>query len=210
MPRLLLRTVRRHSGLFRLSLQNLPRLIQVSPLHRGEMTTRTLYNGDVRALVIFGSYLSTCTLLTAVLVRDLYRQYLSRHKRTDPEAIQFSIRTTHIFVACAVVSLSITWYYMTNFFSMSYQAWALQNGILIPTAPQKLGDVITWMHAIRLGPWLEAVQLFRDAWEVAMETPGRLVWSQPIFFITAAWAFFIGHEGAKRQRFHPTAWLTTR
>ena len=97
--------------------------------------------------------------------------------------------------ACATVSLGVTWYYMLSFFSLSYRTWALQRDIGLPARPHDIDSLGQWLKFVRLGAWLKDVQLFRDAWEVAMESHSRLLWSQPIFFITMTWAFFIGERG---------------
>lgn len=166
------------------------------------MTHYSLQYDDTRALLIFGTYLSICTSLTGLIVRDLFKQYKSvQHRSWGTNTIYRSTNTTQVFAACAAVSLSITWYYMISFFSVSYQAWAFPRGTPVLSAPAESSGLILWMHGIHLGQWLKDVQLFREAWEIAMETPGRLAWSQPIFFITTAWGFFITHEGTKSIMF---------
>jgi hypothetical protein len=84
---------------------------------------------------------------------------------------------------------------MLSFFGLSYRTWALRHGISPPTQPHNVKELRHWIQAIHLGAWLKDVKLFRDAWETATETYGRLFWSQPIFFITSLWAFFIGDQG---------------
>ena len=86
---------------------------------------------------------------------------------------------------------------MVDFFSLSYRTWAHEHGIRVPARPQTFQHMYLWAEEIHLGSWLGDVKLFREAWEIAMESYGRLVWSQPIFFITATWSFFIGEQGAR-------------
>jgi len=147
--------------------------------------------GEFRALAIFASYLAACACLTGLICRNLYKQVQrrgDRHHRSANSSIQ-------AFSMLAVICLGITWYYMLSFFSLSYRVWVLQHGISIPVTPQNLRNSIQWVAQLQLGAWLKDVKLFRDAWEVAMETPGRLFWAQPIFFVTAAWSFYVGHQG---------------
>ena len=161
------------------------------------MTETDIRSGDTRALVIFGAYLSTCTLLSALIIQDLFSQYSTRYAREKYMVYSSSLSpgTALIFGFCAVFCLGITWYYMFSFFSLSYKAWAFRNGIEIPSTPGSIRDLRSWIDDVRLGAWLKDVQLFRDAWEMAMETHGRLFWSQSIFFITTAWSFFVGDQG---------------
>ena len=148
-------------------------------------------SSNVRAITIFSTYLSTCTLLTSLLVRDLLQRY--RRRRNDiPKG---NITTCALFAVLASLSLATTWRYMLQFFSLSYHAWAHEHGINVPARPQTFQDLYSWVGEIHLGSWLGDVKLFREAWEIAMESYGRLVWSQPIFFITTIWAFFIGEQG---------------
>jgi hypothetical protein len=151
----------------------------------------------MRAIGIFGSYLSTCVLLTGLIVRDLFKQHNLRRNRgsSSGQATSSSLTSILAFSICATVSLGITWYYMLSFFSLSYRTWALQHGISLPTWPNNIEGLVQCLKLIRLGAWLKDVQLFRDAWEVAMESHSRLLWSQPIFFITTTWAFFVGERG---------------
>jgi hypothetical protein len=147
-----------------------------------------LDSNDLRAIAIFGGYLSTCGFLTGIIVKDLVTEHGKLKRRVSSTPII-------VFAGCAAVSLGVTWYYMLSFFSLSYRAWALQHGISPPTQPHHVKELRPWIQAIHLGAWLKDVQLFRDAWETAMESYGRLFWSQPIFFITSIWAFFIGDQG---------------
>ena len=164
---------------------------------KSRMQSTSLQPGDIRALCIFGGYLSTCTLLTALIIGDLCKQYRTweNQQKTKGHFRRPGTRTVRIFGACATICLSITWYYMISFFALSYQVWAVQNVVNVPETPWHLGEVAPWVRSLQLGSWLKDVQLFRDAWEVAMETPGRLFWSQPIFFVTTAWSFYIGYQG---------------
>lgn len=157
---------------------------------------------QARAVLIFGSYLIICASLTALIGRDLLKRWRSIRntangkKRPLPKP---STGAAQISLASAAVCLGITWYHMLSFFSLSYRVWAVQHGIKLLAAPQSLAELISWMQAIHLGQWLKDVKLFREAWEVAMETPARLFWSQPIFFITAAWSFYVGRQGRHSQ-----------
>lgn len=154
-------------------------------------TQQTLAN-DTRAISIFVGYLFICSSLTAFIARDLVGQY--RKQRTKSSSTAFT-RPTLIFAACAAVSLAVTWYYMLSFFSLSYCAWAFHHGFQLPARPHSFNELSQWIQELRLGSWLKDVKLFREAWETAMETPGRLCWSQPIFFIATLWAFFVGENG---------------
>ena len=145
-------------------------------------------SSDVRAIAIFGGYLSICGLLSGTIVKDLITQHYKFRNRV-------SSTPTLVFASCATVSLGITWYYMLSFFGLSYRTWALQHDISIPKPPHNTEELSRWIHTIQLGAWLKDVKLFKDAWETAMESHGRLLWSQPIFFITSMWAFFIGEQG---------------
>ena len=161
------------------------------------MPNLELDSSDVRAIGIFVSYLSICILLTGLIVRDLAKQHnLRRNRRSSSEQATSTYLTSILaFSICAAVSLGVTWYYMLGFFSLSYRTWALQHGIDLPTRPHNIESLGQWLKLIRLGAWLKDVQLFRDAWEVTMESHSRLVWSQPIFFIATSWAFFVGERG---------------
>ena len=147
-------------------------------------------SSDVRAISIFATYLSTCTLLTGIIVRDLIQQY--RRRRGHKPSVNITLCA--LLAILALLSLATTWSYMLEFFSLSYRAWAHENGISTPARPNRIQDLHLWVGEIHLGSWLGDVKLFREAWEIAMENHGRLIWSQPIFFITAAWAFFIGEQ----------------
>lgn len=149
-------------------------------------------SSNVRAISIFASYLTACALLTSLIIKDLMQQYRKRQKNHPAAATPVAAL---LFGVCALLSLGVTWHYMLSFFSLSYRAWASEHGVGLPDRPQTLQELNLWVNKIQLGPWLKDVKLFREAWEVAMETPGRLVWSQPIFFVTSVWAFYIGEQG---------------
>jgi hypothetical protein len=150
-------------------------------------------SSNVRAITIFATYLSICTLLTGLIGKDLVQQY-RRRRRDIPRS---NIMICAALVVLALLSLTTTWSYMLQFFGLSYRAWAHEHGIGVPTRPQEFQDIYQWAGEIHLGAWLGDVKLFREAWEIAMESYGRLLWSQPIFFITTIWAFSIGEQGTR-------------
>lgn len=144
------------------------------------------------AIVIFICYLSVCATLCSLILYDLWL----RHKTSTPHPsdssltamFTFPIRPHRliVFLVLTFSSIALTWYYMISFFSLSYRVWA-------HTHAAELG--LNIYDGVHMGPWLQDVELFRQAWEIVLETPQRLVWSQPIFFISAAWSVFLGLEG---------------
>lgn len=155
---------------------------------------------NLRAISIFASYLLTCCLLTGLIIRDLLIQHRIRQNGRTLKALPPRPTAAMVFATCAIGSLGVTWYYMLSFFSLSYRAWALQHSVQLPSIPKTIQEIGNFVNAIHLGAWLKDVKLFKDAWEVAMETPGRLFWSSPIFFISTIWAIFVGDEGTRSDQ----------
>lgn len=144
----------------------------------------TFQSRDIRAAAVFGTYLSTCLGLTMLICSNLnwaydIRKRLKPKDRFPPPFIKSLFKT---YVLFAGVCLALTWYYMLSFFALSYKVWALHHAA-------------STFNLHTAAAWLKDVQLFRDAWEVALETPGRLVWSQPIFFVTALWSIYVCRSG---------------
>lgn len=144
---------------------------------------------NTRAVSIFITYLSTNFFLFQLTVASIGDFSRSPSRKSNRGVLLFNILQS--------VSLGVTWYYMSSFFGLSYRSWASDHGVPLPAIPdlKSLGQVGEALAAIRLGPWLKDVKLFRDAWETVVETPARTCWSLPIFFITMAWSVFIAKEG---------------
>lgn len=158
------------------------------------MASDDIHAREFGAAAVFGSYLATCLGLTLLIASDLASRIESRlqGQNRPKDAKPLPLQRLKVFMMLAGICLSVTWYYMISFFQLSYKIWALEH--VVASFDLRLATA-----------WLKDVQLFRDAWEVALETPGRLFWSQPIFFITAAWSIYVCRAG--ERKFRPRAYL---
>lgn len=157
-----------------------------------DLPVKTATSSNTRALLIFTGYITINISLAFLIARSIVNAYVR-----SPSSYRQSRRYASIlvFTNLALLSLSVTWYYMTSFFALSYQSWALTNNVTLPESSLfEMGPTL-WFSQVHLGSWLKDVQLFREAWETVVETPGRRCWSLPIFFFTTGWSFYIAQEG---------------
>ena len=161
---------------------------------------------NIKPVAILCSYLCLAAVLTAQILRLLYQAKIRpQTQRQDPHHRPPKSAHLVIFATLAVVSLVITWYYMLAFFRLSYQTWARNNSLSLPTRLWR-SDVLLARNedvgGLHLGAWLRDTKLFKDAWETVIDGRVRFWWSQQIFLITTIWSVFLGVEGAGRV--HPT------
>ena len=157
-----------------------------------------LYNSNLRPLSVFGGYLILASALTGLVSYDvLYKAFRALPPSQDTRHRQ-SNREKHmqLFALLAVISLATTWYYMLQYFALSYRVWAYEMGEILPsTLWGENGYLEFGTLRLSLGRWLLDTSLFRDAWEIVIERSGRYWWSQQIFLGAATWSVFVGIEG---------------
>lgn len=145
---------------------------------------------NVRAFLIFSSYLLICFLVAALIIRSLVaktRRLLSENASLKASQEDHGHRHSRLgkaalFAVLAVASLSVTWYFMFFFFRFSYREW---------TRSQSHG------YDMALSDWLKDSSLFEEAWSSAMATPERFWWTQQIFIFTTLLAIDIGFVGER-------------
>jgi hypothetical protein len=128
---------------------------------------------NLRPLAIFSSYMILAALLTVITIRTILQKAKSS---------SYSLLRISIFSVLASLSLATTWFYMYQFFALSYRTWAL-NGYH------------KGVDGLQLGEWLGDSQLFEEAWGTACATPQRYWWTQQIFLLTTFWSLILGAEG---------------
>ena len=154
---------------------------------------------NIKPITILCSYLCLAVVLTAQILRVLYQaKTRSQTQQQDPHYRPPNSAHLIHFATLAVVSLVITWYYMLAFFTFSYQTWARNNNVPLPTRLNVLSARNEDVGGLHLGAWLRDTKLFKDAWETVIDGSARFWWSQQIFLITTIWSVFLGVEGAHR------------
>lgn len=142
-----------------------------------------------RAYIIFFSYLGLCALLTTFIIFRLVRNYIvlseSVTRRVPPRR---HIRT---FSLLAAVSLCTTWYFMFNYFRISYQTWVMWR-----TKYAVSQDMMHW------GLWLRESSLFREAWDAVIVGHARYWWSHQIFFFACALGLSLEERGKSPREKH--------
>jgi hypothetical protein len=137
---------------------------------------------NARAYVIFFSYLGLCLSLSAFIVYKLVQNYNVLSKSTTARLpARAHVR---IFAMLAVLSLLTTWYYMFNYFRVSYQAWAMWR-----SRYEVSQDRMHW------GLWLTETSLFREAWETVIVGNARYWWSHQIFFFACGLGLSLEERG---------------
>lgn len=152
-----------------------PRYMQKDPPPIGSDT-----NG--RAYFIFFSYLALCFSLSVFIIYKLVQNYnaLSKSIPTRRPAKQH----VRVFALLAALSLLTTWYYMFNYFRVSYQAWAMWRSRF-----EISQDKMHW------GLWLKETSLFREAWETVIVGNARYWWSHQIFFFASGLGLSLEERG---------------
>lgn len=140
------------------------------------------YDNNTRAYSIFYGYLLTCAGLAAFIIHRLLKSYIvlskSRTARPPPK------KHVMVFAALATGSLLTTWYYMLQYFKVSYQTWLMWRSYweLSP-------DKNHW------GIWLRETSLFKEAWELVIVGNARYWWSHQIFFFACALGLALEQKG---------------
>ncbi|KAF1813403.1 hypothetical protein P152DRAFT_473131 [Eremomyces bilateralis CBS 781.70] len=145
-----------------------------------------------RAVCIFSAYMLLAAGLSTRLIYLLSTQARRRARRLAADGKSKGLhagRRGPLFGILTMISLATTWYYMFAFFATSYRAWAAHRGIMASDHP----------YGAQLALWLKESSLFKEAWGTALDTPGRLWWTQQIFSFTTAWSIFLGFEGESNQ-----------
>ncbi|KAJ4359494.1 uncharacterized protein N0V89_000048 [Didymosphaeria variabile] len=139
----------------------------------------------MRAYFMFFSYLGLCFSLSVFIIYKLVQKYnvLSR-STTGRLPAKAHIRT---FAILAALSLFTTWYYMSNYFRVSYQAWAMWR-----SRYEISQDKMHW------GLWLKETSLFREAWETIVVGNARYWWSHQIFFFASGLGLSLEERGVRR------------
>lgn len=149
---------------------------------------------NLRALLIFSSYLGACFLLAVLIIRPLISRFSrllrgnvsTRASKQDDAHQRSRIRKVILFATLALASLVATWYHMFRFFRYSYREW-------ITSQKYESFD-------LPLSDWLKDSSLFEEAWSSAMATPERFWWTQQIFIFTTLLAIDIGFVGKRDLR----------
>ena len=157
---------------------------------------------NIKPVTILGSYLCLAAVLTTQILRLLYRAK-SRPQTQQQDLHYWNPKSAHLvlFATLALVSLVITWYYMLAFFTLSYQTWARNNNIPLPSRLWGSNVLLARnedVGGLHLGLWLRDTKLFKNAWETVIGGKARFWWSQQIFLITTIWSVSLGVEGAQR------------
>jgi hypothetical protein len=140
---------------------------------------------NFRPLAIFTSYMVLALTLTLTILNTIAK----RRKINKSILLPVETKKIRIFAVLAILSLGTTWYYMFQFFALSYRTWASN------FAPTTEGEA----NGLQLGLWLRDSRLFEEAWGFACATPHRWWWTQQIFLCTTMWSLILGREGTSMQ-----------
>lgn len=137
---------------------------------------------NTRAYLIFFSYLGLCVSLTVLIVQKLLKSYLvlSKSATARPPPRKHVL----LFVGLAAGSVLSTWYYMVQYFKVSYQIWLMWRSYYDLTT-----DKTHW------GLWLKETSLFKEAWEIAIVGNARYWWTHQIFFFASGLGLVLEQKG---------------
>ncbi|KAJ4295351.1 hypothetical protein N0V90_007363 [Kalmusia sp. IMI 367209] len=138
-----------------------------------------------RAYLIFFSYLGLCVSLSVFIIYRLIQNYNVLSKSTTARLPER--KHIRVFAILAAASLFTTWYYMFNYFRVSYQAWAMWRSRF-----EISQDKMHW------GLWLKETSLFREAWETVIVGNSRYWWSHQIFFFACGLGLSLEERGVRR------------
>ena len=139
-------------------------------------------NSKVEPAVLFAGYLTTSLSLTSVIVRTLQQAFVVL---PPSQATPSRRKHVQIFSALSMLSLSVVWYYVFAFFTLTYRVWASERGVDMLNGGFWNG---AWLTDLELSRWLRDTPIFTDMWEIALERSSRFWWSQQLFLGGAAWA----------------------
>jgi hypothetical protein len=136
---------------------------------------------NFRPLAIFTFYMTLALTLTVTIIQTIIKRRKVNASKLSPS----QITKLRVFSFLAILSLGTTWYYMFQFFVVSYKSWA-------STFPAVVSGEL---RGLQLGLWLKDSKLFEEAWGTACATPIRYWWTQQIFLWTTIWSLGLGKTG---------------
>jgi len=149
------------------------------------MEKRPIYTGtdsNTRPYFIFFTYLTTCVGLTLYVIHKLLKNYIVLSKSTS--ARPPPRKHVLLFIGLAASSLLTTWYYMIQYFKVSYKTWLMWRSYYEFTDDQN-----HW------GMWLKDTSLFKEAWEITIVGNARYWWTHQIFFFACALGLALEQKG---------------
>ncbi|KAF2642592.1 hypothetical protein P280DRAFT_269030 [Massarina eburnea CBS 473.64] len=135
-----------------------------------------------RAYFIFFSYLGLAVSLTTLIVLRIFKSYSILLNSTTAQIP--SKKHVRMFVALAIWSVLMVWYYEMRYFSVSYKSWMMWRSYYDLTPDQ--------MH---WGLWLKETSLFKEAWETAVVGNARYWWTNQIFFFACGLGLSLEQRG---------------
>lgn len=140
-----------------------------------------------RAYFIFFSYLGLCASLTVFVIYKIVKSYTVLSKSTTAQLPPR--KHVRLFAILAAGSLITTWYYMLEYFKLSYKTWLMWRSFYELTPDQR-----HW------GLWLRETSLFREAWETAIVGNARYWWTHQIFFFACGLGLSLEQRGESRKK----------
>lgn len=157
-----------------------------------------LTRSNLRPFGLISAYVSSAfALISFVGYYGIYGAYRSLPP-SQQTRLRASSRKKHMigFAGLAMLSLSITSYYIANFFALSYQVWAKEMDGPAPTKVWGSNGIFgEGSVGVDLGRWFHDTELMSEAWEITIGRSRRYWWSQQVILGTILWSTFLGIEG---------------
>ena len=161
-----------------------------------------LSNSNTVPIALFSAYVSATSFLLYVIG---YRVLFQAHGALPPsQSTRFREgarrKQVEIFGALAFLSLAFAVSYGYNFLKLSYQVWAFERGVTVPTGLfGQYGVFSRDVGQLQLGRWLRDTDLLSELWEIAMEKTRRRWWSQQLLLTTGPWSLYVAIQGRRRN-----------
>ena len=157
--------------------------------------TQTETSNTIGAIV-FIFYVLDAIVLTALLSRDLVKEwlYLPKRMRND-EKLQNRLQA---FTALAFLSFSVLSYHMLDYLVESYEAWAQDRNIALPSQFYGKGGLFgpsQQRAPLHIWTWLRTSTLFHDFARSICEPSQHFWWSQQALLATMSWNLYLSIEG---------------
>ncbi|KAI9817508.1 MAG: hypothetical protein M1827_001118 [Pycnora praestabilis] len=170
-----------------------------------------LANSNLRPIYILLTYFLAREGLLILILHTCYRAYTSLVPSQSTRHRQSS-RSKHVllFASLAALSSVLSYHYMHSFLTLSYKVWAHERGEEFPDRFWGSGGIFGSSDErvrLELGRWFEDSTIFKDSWEVVVQSSRRFWWSQQVLLGSVAWSVFLSVEGRRRNIPHLWAYM---
>ena len=148
--------------------------------------------------VIFTVYVILALVLTALIAYHLATTYHSLPPTYLSQKLGRSTISTHVytFVSLAILSFSVLSYHMLSFLIISYNYWAEERGIAVPSSVFGRGGVLgRGRTEVFVWEWLMTSTLFLDFAREICATWGRYWWTGQALWATVGVYGFVASHG---------------